>query len=89
MELIQNTESIKDEIVAQHTKQLTLVTQYKTGLKDDQLPLLKVVTVAKNPVSPKGIGGMYTVLACAFLGFFFSTMLMLFIDGSYENEGRN
>lgn len=80
MELIQNTESIKDELVAQHTKQLTLVSQYRTGLRAEQLPLLKVVTRAKNPVSPKGIGGMYTVLAAAFLGFFFSAILMLLID---------
>jgi capsular polysaccharide biosynthesis protein len=83
MELIQNTESIKDEVVAQHTKHLTLVNQYKTGLRAEQLPMLKVVTVAKNPVSPKGIGGLYTLLACAFLGFFFSTSIMLLVDNSY------
>jgi len=82
LELIQNTESIKDEVVAQHTKQLTLVNQYKTGLRADQLPMLKVVTVAKNPVSPKGIGGMYTVLATAFLGLFFSAFFMLLVDNS-------
>jgi len=89
MELIQNTESIKDELVAQHTKQFTLVSQYKTGLKVDQLPLLKVVTVAKNPVSPKGIGGMYTMLACGLLGFFFSTILMMFVDSSFGKDNRN
>ncbi len=82
LELIQNTESIKDEIVAQHTKQLTLITQYKTGLGVDQLPMLKVVTVAKNPVSPKGLGGMYTMLACALLGFFFSALFLLMVDNA-------
>jgi capsular polysaccharide biosynthesis protein len=80
VELIQNTESLKDQLVADRAKQTTLVNQYKTGIRIDQMPMIKVVTVAKTPVSPKGIGGMYTVLACAFLGFFFSTMLMSLSD---------
>ncbi len=80
VELIQNIESLKDQLVADRAKQTTLVNQYKTGIRIDQMPMIKVVTMAKVPVSPKGIGGMYTVLACAFLGFFFSTMLMAFTD---------
>jgi len=88
LEMIQNLESIKDEIVTNRAKQTSLVHQYKTGNKANQLPLLKVVTVAKVPVSPKGIGGMYTVLACAFLGFFFSTMLMAFADGIKRQSPR-
>jgi hypothetical protein len=87
LELIQNLESLKDQVVTDRARQLSLVNQYKTGLKEDQLPLLKVVTVAKNPVSPKGIGGMYTVLACALIGFFFSTVLMMFADS--VKAGRN
>lgn len=83
VELIQNVESLKDQIVADRAKQTTLVNQYKTGNRQDQMPMLKVVTYAKNPVSPKGIGGMYTVLAAALLGFFFSTWLMLFADSSF------
>ncbi len=80
LELIQNFESLKDQLVADRAKQATLVNQFKTGLSADQLPIIKVLTFAKNPISPKGIGGLYTLLACAFLGFFFSTLLMLFID---------
>ena len=82
VELIQNIESLKDQLVADRARQMTLVNQYKTGNRQDQMPMLKVVSVAKNPVSPKGIGGMYTVLACALLGFFFSTWLMVFADSS-------
>jgi uncharacterized protein involved in exopolysaccharide biosynthesis len=82
VELIQNVESLKDELVSDRAKQLTLVNQYKTGIRTEQMPMIKVVTVAKNPVSPKGIGGLYTLLASAFLGFFFSAMLMLLVDNS-------
>ncbi len=88
VEIIQNVESLKDELVSDRAKHMSIVNQYKTGLRGDQLPLLKVVTVAKNPVSPKGIGGMYTVLACAFLGFFFSTLMMVFAD-SLKEERKN
>lgn len=80
IEMVQNYESLKDQLVSDRAKQTTLVNQFKTGNNDNQLPMLKVVTVAKDPVSPKGIGGMYTVLACMILGFFFSTMLMSFVD---------
>ncbi len=82
VELVQNVESMKDELVANRAKQMTLVNQYKTGIRTDQMPMIKVVTVAKNPVSPKGIGGLYTLLASAFLGFFFSTVLLLLVDNS-------
>jgi uncharacterized protein involved in exopolysaccharide biosynthesis len=80
VELIQNIESLKDQLVVDRAKQMTLVNQYKTGIRNDQMPMLKVLTYAKTPVSPKGLGGMYTMLAAAFLGFFFSTALMCFSD---------
>jgi capsular polysaccharide biosynthesis protein len=80
LEMVQNVESLKDQVVADRAKQTTIYNQFNTGTRIDQMPMIKVVTYAKNPVSPKGIGGMYTVLACAFLGFFFSTMLMSFTD---------
>lgn len=84
LELVQNIESVKDQLVGDRARQTTLINQYKTGNDDDQLPMLKVVTYAKTPVSPKGIGGMYTVLAAAFLGIFFSTMFMAFADKYFE-----
>ena len=86
VELIQNIESLKDELVAYRAKQTTIVNQYKTGISSDKMPMIKVVTFAKNPVSPKGIGGMYTMLASAFLGFFFSTVLLLLIDNSVRRK---
>ncbi len=87
IEMIQNIEAMKDEIVTNRAKQTTLVNQYKTGTKTSEMPLLKVVSIARPPVSPKGIGGMYTVLALAFIGFFFSTLIMAFAD-SMKKQGR-
>lgn len=86
VELIQNIESLKDQLVADRAKQTTLVNQYKTGIRIDQMPMIKVVTVAKTPVSPKGLGGMYTTLACMFLGFFFCTMLMSLSDRYFADR---
>ncbi len=80
VEIIQNLESIKDQVVYDRAKNQTLQNQYSTGLKDDEMPLIKVVTPAKNPLNAKGIGGMLTVLIGALLGFFFSTMLMSLSD---------
>lgn len=88
LEMIQNVASLKDELVTNRAKQEALVNQYMTGTRSDNMPVLKVVTVAKAPVSPKGIGGMYTVLASAFLGFFFCTMLMSFADYIKQHKIR-
>ncbi len=88
IELVQNIESLKDQIVSDRARQTTLVNQYKTGLGGELLPMLKVVTEAKPAVSPKGIGGLYTLLVSALLGFFFSTMLVSFTDRYVTNPER-
>lgn len=80
VEVIQNIESLKDQVVTDRSKHATIVNQMTTGIREGQLPMLKVVTIAKPPISPKGLGGMYTVLACAFFGFFFGVLLVLFND---------
>jgi uncharacterized protein involved in exopolysaccharide biosynthesis len=80
VELIQNFESLKDELVSNRAKQSTLVNQFTTGNKVEELPLIKVVTPAKVPISPKGLGGLYTMIACALLGLFFCSMTVAFAD---------
>ncbi len=88
VEQVQNIESLKDQLVSDRARQTTLVNQYKTGISGELMPMLKVVTDAKTPVSPKGIGGFYTLLASAFLGFFFSAMLMSLADRYITNAQR-
>ncbi len=80
VEEIQNIESMKDQLVYDRAKNKTLQNQYSTGSKPDQMHVIKVVTPAKNPLDAKGIGGMLTVLVGAFLGFFFTTMIMSLSD---------
>jgi uncharacterized protein involved in exopolysaccharide biosynthesis len=80
IEEIQNIESEKDQLVYDRAKNKTLQNQYMTGSRMDQMPLITVVTPAKNPVDAKGLGGMLTVLVAGFIGFFFSTMIMSVSD---------
>ena len=84
VEKIQNIESLKDQIVYDRAKQSTLVSQYRTGITEDVLPMINVVTYAQNPISAKGLGGMLTVILCGLLGFFFSTMVMSMNDNYYR-----
>jgi len=89
IEKIQNIESIKDELVADRAKQTTLANQYATGNKKEQLPMLKIITEAKNPVKPKGPGGILTVIICGFLGMFFSLVYMLIYDSRFWEYDQN
>ena len=87
IELVQNIESLKDEMVADRAVKTTLANQYTSSFTSDKnkvkMPILKVITVAKPPVNPKGLGGMLTVVVCAFLGFFFGTVFILISDSLF------
>jgi uncharacterized protein involved in exopolysaccharide biosynthesis len=89
VEEIQNVESMKDELVFDRAKQTTLVNQYKTAIDQNTLPMTNVVTPARNPVSPKGLGGMLTVILSALLGFFFSTLVLSMNDNYYQRSMKS
>ena len=80
IELIQNVESMKDELIADRSSQRILINHYRTGLKDDQLPMIKVVTPAKIPKYPRLMEGLIIIFTCGALGFIFSTLVLLFSD---------
>lgn len=84
IELVQNIESLKDEMVADRAVKTTLANQYTSSYNSVHnktlMPILKVVTFARPPVNPKGLGGMVTVLVCGLLGFLFSTIFILISD---------
>ena len=88
LEAVQNIESLKDQTVSDRAKLTTLLNQYTTGVKNDQLPIVKVITPAKVPVTPKGLGGMLTVLACGLIGCFFGTLILLLRDNYFEKSGK-
>lgn len=80
VELIQNTESIKDELVSDRAKHITLANQYTTGTQINEMPLTHVIQVAKPPVKHTGFGLLTTLIVCAFLGFVFGVLYVLMSD---------
>ena len=77
MEQIQNIEAVKDQLVIDKSKFVSLLGEFSTGNQANQLQLTQVITLAKPPVDPKGPGLMLTLIACVFLGVFFSTLYVL------------
>ncbi len=80
MERIQNIESIKDQLVADRAKYVSLSNEFSTGTKVDAVALTQVITKAKTPLSPKGPTAMVTIFTAALLGFFFSALLILMLS---------
>jgi uncharacterized protein involved in exopolysaccharide biosynthesis len=79
VELIQNIEAVKDQLVTDMSKHNTLLNQYTTGTSLDDVHFIQVITMAKPPVAPAGLNGMMTVIAAALLGLFFSALYVLII----------
>lgn len=79
IEEIQNIESIKDEVVSHRALQTTLANQYSAALGKGRLPLLKVITPAKNNMAPM-LTSPIIVVICALAGLFFSILAFLIRD---------
>ena len=80
IEEIQNIESVKDQLVSDKARQITLANQYSTGTGLDDLPLTHIVSTSKLPLRHIGLG-LFTILAvCTFAGFFFSVLYVLAIS---------
>ncbi len=77
IEQIQNIESVKDQIVADRAKYISLLNEFSTGTKLNDLSFLKVISTATPPVKPTGLGLMLTVIACTIVGFFASVIIAL------------
>jgi uncharacterized protein involved in exopolysaccharide biosynthesis len=78
VEVIQNIESVKDEVVSSRARNITLVNQYTTGTSMNELPLTNILKHALPPVKATGIG-MVLVLVGSFLaGLFFGSLYILF-----------
>ncbi len=79
IEQIQNIESVKDQLVTDRAKYVSLLNEFTTGIKMNQMALTHVITKASTPDHPKGFGYMLTTLICALLGFFFSVCIVLLL----------
>lgn len=77
VEQIQNIEATKDQIVIDRAKNISLLNEFSTGTKSDQMPLVDVITSGKVPVEPKGPGAALTIIAALLLGLFFSICYVL------------
>lgn len=79
IEVIQNYESVKDQLVADRSRHISLVNQYTTGTRLNELPLTKVIIKAKLPLKKSGTGMLMIVVASGFAGAFFSVLYVLLI----------
>ncbi|MBS1585596.1 MAG: hypothetical protein JSS82_08600 [Bacteroidetes bacterium] len=80
LEEIQNVESVKDELVADRAKHITLANQYTTGTSLTDMPFTYVVNRSRLPLKPKEMNLAIILLACAFAGLFFSALYVLALN---------
>jgi LPS O-antigen subunit length determinant protein (WzzB/FepE family) len=80
IEEIQNVESVKDELVADRAKHITLANQYTTGTSLTDMPFTYVVNRSRLPIKPKGMNLATILIACAFAGLFFSALYILALN---------
>jgi uncharacterized protein involved in exopolysaccharide biosynthesis len=79
LEVVQNYESVKDQLVADRSRHISLVNQYTTGTKMNELPLTKVITKAKLPLKKSGTRLSLLIIVSGFAGAFFSILYILFM----------
>lgn len=79
VEQIQNVESVKDQLVTDRAKYVSLLNEFSTGNKTDDMRFVQIITAARPPVDPKGLGLLLTAVGCGLLGLFFGTLYILVI----------
>lgn len=84
IELIQNYEAVKDMLVTDRAKYVSLLNQYSTGVRGNEMNLFHSITVARPPVEPAGPNLFIVLAASLFLGLFFSVLYTLLT--SYYRE---
>ncbi len=76
LEVIQNIESVKDQLVADRAHYISLLNEFQ-ATTNQAMDLIKVTTRALPPVNSAGLGPVLTITAAALLSFFFSTLYVL------------
>jgi uncharacterized protein involved in exopolysaccharide biosynthesis len=77
IELVQNVESLKDQLVSDRAKHLTLAGQYATGTRMNELPITRILRVERPPFKKEGPGLATTLAGCGIAGFFFGLLYVL------------
>jgi capsular polysaccharide biosynthesis protein len=78
VEEVQNLEAIKDQYVINRAE-LSATANELNSKVGDEVQLLHNVTTPQPPMKASGLGTILTTVACAFVAFFFSVLLLSFI----------
>lgn len=77
VEEIQSISAIKDQLVIDRSKNISLLNEYSTGTNADEVKFIHVASPAVPPTKPAGPGKILTLLGAGLLGFFFSIIWIL------------
>ena len=86
IEEIQNIESVKDELVTDKARHISLANQYSTGNSFNELPLTQVANVSHLPIQHTGPGILTIIAICALAGIFFSVLYIIALE-TYAHTG--
>ena len=88
IEQVQNIESIKDELVSDRAKHISLANQYATGTEIYEMQLTHIIEKAIPPYKPKGAGIVLTTIISAFLGWCFSLIYIMASEGKKQKNAN-
>src|SRR5690606_35878811 len=89
VELIQNIEANKDQLVKDRAKNISLKNEFTTGINIGKMGLLQVVSPATEEDAKKaGLGFVLTVLTFMLTAFFFGVLWVLF-NSYYQLQLQN
>lgn len=77
MEQVQNIEAVKDQLLVDKVQYMSILNQYLTTTNTDNISLVYSLSNSRVPAKPKGPGMILTVIACAMIGVFFSSLYIL------------
>lgn len=77
VEEVQNIEAIKDQYVRDRAAYVSLMNEFSTGTRENELPLIHVITAASRPIEFKGLGLVLTIIAGMLIGLFFTAVSVL------------
>lgn len=77
LELVQNLEAVKDKMVIDKAQYTSLRNQYAASIDTQNVHLMHIISHAKVPGKPKGLGLILTIIVAGMIGFFFTSVYIL------------
>jgi len=69
--------STRDQLLKDRAQDASMLHEFSTGIKSNEMSLLRVISSATPATEPKGLGLVMTIISCAFIGLFFSAIWVL------------